>query len=332
MTAEVGRRDGVPPPPRAGEDVVTRRALRRSRRWRLPKVPLAIAVVTVIGAGLLLFPTIVSWFSQYEQSQRITELSDDVADLSVETLRQRLDEARAYNAQLTGDGANVAADERLPLAEQPEQGGDYAAILHADENGLMARLKIPSIAVDLPIYHGTSDDVLDHGVGHLEGTAVPVGGRTTHSILTAHRGLATSELFTHLDRVALDDTFTIEVFGEVLTYRVVDTRVVEPTQTETLVPVVGEDLITLVTCTPLGVNSHRILVTGERVIPTPQSDLDGAGERPEIPTFPWWALIAAGVLAVASLYVWWSGRPPAPRPTSGRPGTEGAADSVEGAA
>lgn len=283
--------------------------MRRSRRWRLPKAPLAIAIVCVIGAGLLLFPTVVSWFSQLEQSERINDLSADVADLSAETLRERLQEARSYNAGLTDDGANIAANERLPLAEQPEQNGDYGSILQADAEGLMARLKIPAIDLDLPIYHGTSNAVLEHGVGHLEGTAVPVGGASTHSVLTAHRGLATSELFTHLDRVQLDDTFTIEVFGQVLTYRVVDTRVVEPSETESLLPIDGRDLITLVTCTPLGVNSHRILVTGERVIPTPQSDVDGAGARPEIPTFPWWILIVAGVLAAASLYVWWSGRP-----------------------
>jgi len=290
--------------------------LRRARKWRLGLVPLLIAVISVVGAGLLLFPTVVSWFSQYEQSQRIDSLTEDVSDLGAYTLRERLRDARAYNAALNGGGANIAANERLPLADEPDQNGDYASILRADAEGLMARLKIPAIDVDLPISHGTSDDVLDHGVGHLEGTAVPVGGASTHSVLTAHRGLATSELFTHLDRVQLEDTFTVEVFGEVLTYRVIDTRVVEPTETQTLLPVVGEDLITLVTCTPLGVNSHRILVTGERVIPTPQADLDGAGQTPEIPFFPWWAFIAAGVLVVATVYVWLSGRPPRTRSAS----------------
>jgi sortase A len=276
----------------------------------MPRSSLAIALVAIIGAGILLFPMTVSWFSQYEQSQRIDGLTDEVADLGAATLQQRLDEARDYNAQITGGGANLLANERLPLAEQPQQDGDYDQILRADGAGLMGRLRIPSIKVDLPISHGTSNEVLEHGVGHLQGTAVPVGGPSTHSVLTAHRGLATSELFTHLDRVRVDDTFTIEVFGEVLTYRVTDTRVVEPTDTQSLFPVDGEDLVTLVTCTPLGVNSHRILVTGERVIPTPQSDLDAAGEHPEGPSFPWWSLIAGGVLLTATAYVWLSGRPP----------------------
>lgn len=276
----------------------------------MPVLPTFIALVAVVGVGLLLFPTIVSWFSQYEQSQRITQLTEDVSDLGAATLHEELRRAREYNENLVGGGANIAANERLPLADQPEQEGDYASLLRADADGLMGRIKIPSINVDLPISHGTSTEVLEHGVGHLEGTALPVGGETTHSVLTAHRGLATSELFTHLDQVKLDDTFTIEVFGEVLTYRVVDTRVVEPTDTQNLLTVDGADLITLVTCTPLGVNSHRILVTGERVIPTPQSDLDAAGQRPDVPFFPWWILISAGVLVVAGGYVWWTGRPP----------------------
>lgn len=276
----------------------------------MPWISLIIAVVSVVGAGLLLFPTIVSWFSQYEQSQRIDDLTADVGDLSAATLQEELDRARAYNEDIVGGGANLVANGRLPVAEEPDQAGEYDSILRADRAGLMARLKIPSINVDLPVSHGTSGDVLEHGVGHLEGTALPVGGDSTRSVLTAHRGLATAELFTHLDRVEVDDTFTIEVFGEVLTYRVIDTRVVEPTDGQSLFPIEGQDLVTLVTCTPLGVNSHRILVTGERVIPTPQADLDAEGQSPEIPTFPWWALIATGVLLAAGTYVWWSGRPP----------------------
>lgn len=275
----------------------------------MPWVSLVIALISVLGAGLLLFPTAVSWFSQYEQSQRIDDLTADVADLGSTTLQEELERARAYNEDLVGGGANLVANGRLPVADEPDQTGEYDTLLRADRAGLMARLKVPSINVDLPVSHGTSGTVLEHGVGHLEGTALPVGGESTRSVLTAHRGLATAELFNHLDRVEVDDTFTIEVFGEVLTYRVIDTRIVEPTDGESLFPIEGQDLVTLVTCTPLGINSHRILVTGERIIPTPQADLDNAGQSPEIPTFPWWALIATGVLLTAGGYVWWSGRP-----------------------
>ncbi len=281
----------------------------------MPVIPTVIAVLCILGAGLLQYPSIAAWFSQYEQSQRIDGYSDGIRDLGAATLREELDRARAYNAEITG-GADVAANERLPLARDAESGqgmADYDSLLRADADGLMARLKIPAIQVDLPIYHGTSETVLRRGVGHLQGTALPVGGASTHSVLTAHRGLATSELFTHLDRVEVDDTFTVEVFGEVLTYRVVRTVVVQPEDTEALLPQAGRDLMTLVTCTPLGVNSHRILVTGERVIPTPQRDVDDAGKRPEIPTFPWWILISAAVIAGAVVYIWLSGRPARPR-------------------
>lgn len=166
------------------------------------------------------------------------------------------------------------------------------------------------IDVDLPIYHGTSDVTLLRGIGHLEGTALPVGGNGTHAVLTGHRGLAESELFTHLDRLAVGDTFTIEVFGQVLTYRVGETKVVDPSDTETLYPVRGKDLVTLVTCTPLGINSQRILVTGERVTPTPARDLAHAGARPDIPGFPWWVVVIGAAVAVLTLYVWWMGHAP----------------------
>jgi sortase A len=308
---EAGRPSDVPPPSRPPDADLGRHRKSRSRgRWRLPLLPLVIALVCVTGAGLLLYPSVAAWFTQYEQSQRIIDYSTGVYDLGAETLRQRLEEARAYNEAMAEGGAQIAANERLPLAIASDQAGAYSEQLRGDAEGLMARIKIPAISVDLPVYHGTSESVLRQGVGHLEGTALPVGGLATHAVLTAHRGLATAELFSNLDRVEEGDSFTIEVFGEVLTYRVTSTRVVQPADTETLFARKGADLVTLVTCTPLGVNSHRILVTGERVIPTPQNDRDSAGQRPEIPTFPWWTVVAAGVVGVAGLYVWLSGRPP----------------------
>lgn len=308
---KAGRPRDVPPSSaQSGSPATSRRQLRRPR-WRLPIAPLIIAVVCLLGAALLLYPSAAAWFSSVEQSREIDRLTDGISDLGAQTLRERLAVAREYNAALGGAGAAVAANERLPLANDPTAGGDYdySALLHGDAEGLMARIKIPRIGVDLPIYHGTGSDVLEHGVGHLEGTALPVGGRSTHSVLTGHRGLATSELFTHLDLVEVDDTFTIEVFGDVLTYRVTDTRVVQPEETESLLMRPGEDLITLVTCTPLGVNSHRILVTGERIIPTPQKDLDAEGRSPDVPGFPWWIVVSGGVVLVLGGYVWVSGRP-----------------------
>lgn len=314
-----------PSPEGRSDDRTSPPSLRRDRRrprWRLSAVSLLLAVGALVGVALLMYPTVAAWFTQYAQSQTIDDYSDQIRDLGAQTLADTLDRAREYNTGLVDGGAEIAANERLPLANAPDQTSAYAEQLRADAAGLMARLKIPAISVDLPVYHGTSEEVLYEGVGHLEGTALPVGGETTHSVLTAHRGLATAELFTHLDRVRLDDEITIEVFGEVLAYRVVDTRVVEPQDTESLVPVVGRDLVTLVTCTPLGVNSHRILVTGERIIPTPQADLDGAGARPDIPTFPWWILVLTAALIAAGAYVWWAGRPARPKRVDASPSRE----------
>ncbi len=278
------------------------------------------ALIFFVGAVVLMAPTIANWFSQVEQAGEINVLGDEVRNLGAETLQKAIAEAMRYNTSLTG-GALVAANERIPLPESAIGDADhfdYEQLLKADSRGLMARLKIPVIGVDLPVYHGTSDQTLSEGVGQLEGTALPVGGPGTRSVLTAHRGLATSVLFTNLDVVGLDDTFTIEVFGQVLTYRVVSTEVVAPENSTAIFPEIGRDLVTLVTCTPLGINSHRILVTGERVLPTPANELAKAGGPPEIPGFPWWIVILGGVASVLTLYVWNAGRPPRNRSTVAR--------------
>ena len=312
MSTKGSRRRQVAPAPSAvptGPAPLPDHRGRRRARWRFPFLALVIAIVCVLGAGVVLFPTVANWLSQVQQASEVGDIDAEIQDLGPDAVEQALAAADRYNANLIGGAAELPANERLPQATTPEQAGDYASLLDVDSSGLMARVKVPSINVDLPIYHGTSEEVLQEGVGHLEGTALPVGGDGTHSVLTGHRGLATSELFTNLDRVEVGDTFTIEVFGEVLTYQVTDTRVVEPEETETLLPVLGQDLVTLVTCTPLGVNSHRILVTGERILPTPIRDVEAAGKPSGLPGFPWWAVILGGVILLAALYVWWSGRP-----------------------
>ncbi|WP_349426426.1 class C sortase [Microbacterium sp. LWS13-1.2] len=282
------------------------RSRRRARR-RFPWPAAALALGFLLGIAVLLYPSTAAWFTQYQQSQRIDAYSETVRDLTVESRHAAIQDAVAYNDALVDGTSVVAAGENKPLAAAGAESG-YDQLLHADDTGLMARIKIPSIDVDLPIYHGTSDETLAKGIGHLEGTALPIGGASTHSVLTGHRGLADAELFTNLDKVAVGDTFTIEVFGEVLTYQVTDTKVVEPEQTETLYAQRGADLVTLVTCTPLGINTHRILVTGERILPTPVRDMDAAGQRPDIPGFPYWALGLGGAALVAGAYVVFSSR------------------------
>jgi len=287
------------------------------RRWRPQWLVVIAAVLAWSGMVLFLYPTVAAWFSQYNQSLLIESYSDRVqnGDLDPDAGEQ-LRQAHEYNAALTS-GALLQEGERLPTADGELENGPlaYDSLLRAAPSDVMARLRIPSIDVDLPIYHGTSDSTLLRGAGHLQGTSLPVGGAGTHAVITAHRGLAEAKMFTDLDGVSPGDTFSIEVLGEVLTYRVVRTQVVEPDESEALRPVEGEDLVTLVTCTPLGINTQRILVTGERVTPTPDEDLAAVGDRPDVPGFPWWAVIlGVGTLALGA-YVYRSGVPKPARRT-----------------
>lgn len=293
----------------------------RARRWRVTKGGLAVALLAFAGVVIMLYPSAASWVSQYQQSQLLISMEQTFEHSAGQPVEQggpdpigeELARAHEYNDALTG-GAIVASGQNVPLSDGAGDARfDYSSLLKANDEGVMGRLRVAAISLDLPIYHGTSDDTLEKGVGHLEGTALPIGGESTHSVLTAHRGLPTAELFDRLDEVEVGDTFAIEVLGQVTVYRVIGTEVVQPDQTESLLPQYGRDLVTLVTCTPLGINSHRILVTGERITPTPVEDIERAGSVPDIPGFPWWAvgIAAAGLLLGAG--VWRAGANPPPR-------------------
>ncbi|MDY2668644.1 class C sortase [Schaalia hyovaginalis] len=269
---------------------------------------LVASVLLLLGTGLLIYPSAASWKAQWDQSHLIATYTDRV-DRAKPTKDEQLAMARRYNAALAS-GAVLGENERIPSGTGSfPQGTDleriapYAQELNAGDDGFMARLRIEKIDVDLPVYHGTSDETLLKGAGHLEGTSLPVGGTSTRSVISAHRGMASATMFTNLDKVTIGDTFTIEVFGEVLTYRVISTKVVEPDASEEVLVEEGRDLVTLITCTPLGINTHRILVTGERVLPTPAADLDKAGNASGLPHFPWWALILTVVVLAISLYL-----------------------------
>ncbi|MFE4951917.1 class C sortase [Leifsonia sp. NPDC056665] len=284
------------------------------RRWRLSALSMLIAVICLLGVSVALYPSTASWFSAVQEAQQIAKYGNDVKVIGPASRIEAIKQAHAYNAALES-GAQVKANERIPVdagAKLPA-GYAYNTLLAADAYGLMARIVIPSIGVDLPIYHGTSDATLENGIGHLEGTSLPVGGAGTHAVLAGHRGLASATLFTNLDKVVTGDTFTIYVFGETLTYKIFSIKVVNPDETKTLNPVPGKDLVTLVTCTPIGVNSQRILVTAERVTPTPASAVADANKPAPGPGFPWWAPGFTGAAIAAAFYIWWSGRAPAPR-------------------
>ncbi|KAB1645297.1 class C sortase [Gulosibacter chungangensis] len=271
----------------------------------------------LVGTCVFLYPQVAAWFSQREQSL-VTSLAMEAMDRppnSDETFRaEEMAKARQYNDELAS-GAVYAANANIAVGQETAttDGVAYDDLLNTSGEGFMGRLLYEDLAIDLPIYHGTSDEILEHGVGHLEGTSLPVGGVGTRSVLTAHRGLPSATLFTNLDKAEMGDTFTVSVLDEVLTYKVVEIQVIKPEETQEIVADPDRDLITLVTCTPLGINSHRILVTAERITPTPIGDIESAAAEPNLPGFPWWTVVLGTVLVLFVVYIWRSGyqAPPA---------------------
>lgn len=271
-------------------------------------LPLIAALLAVIGASVILYPQAAQWFSQLRQSRIVNAYSQELKTVQPSETVQ-VQNAKHYN-DLLAKGVLIDIAGRKPTIREeaanirtPEGFGipSYEKQLLVDSSGLMGRIKVPAAEVDLPIYHGTSDSALLKGAGHLQGTALPVGGIGNRTVVTAHRGLANAAMFTHLDRVKKGDEFTLEVFGQVLVYRVFEVKVIEPTEVETITADKEKDLATLITCTPLGINTQRIVVTGERIMPTPVSALDSANSASELPHFPWWAVlfVAACILSIA---------------------------------
>ncbi len=281
--------------PRSGRSI--------SRGWRPGALTWAITLCALLGLGAGIYPMTAAWISSYNQSQ-VLQNSSRPQHLAL-TPTQQLAQAHAYNEALIA-GVKLEADGTVPVSTGTVQGHSlrYADMLRADNDGLMARIKIPAIDVDLPIFHGTSPETLLRGAGHLEGSHLPVGGSGTRSVITAHRGLASATMFTNLDRVKKGDSFTVETLGEALVYRVTDISVIDPEDTGTLTAVPGKDLVTLITCTPLGINSQRILVTGERITPTPPEAVRSVGMMSDLPGFPWWIVLATLGLSLAAVYVW----------------------------
>ncbi len=272
------------------------------REWRFSWLNFSIALLVLVGLGLVEYPTVAAWVSQYNQSRLLTDQTEASSKVAKEDLQREWDRAVAYNDALNS-GALLEAGANVAEGTGKIEGTlDYWDILSQQPSKMMTRLRIPAIDLDLPVFHGTSDATLLKGLGHLEGTSLPVGGEGTRSVITGHRGLANAAMFTHLDGVKKGDTFSVEVLGKVLTYRVNLIQIVEPDSTEEISVVKGKDLMTLVTCTPLGINTQRILVTGERVTPTPQSDIDAMGKGPDVPGFPWWVILVSAVILLVGYW------------------------------
>lgn len=214
-------------------------------------------IIFLIGLLLVLYPTVSNFLSNREQKKVIREYSNIVNNMDKEEKEAMYNEAVDYNKKIYEKGM---IDYSNPDAVQ-----GYNDILDVSGTGIMGYISIPKINVELPIYHGTSDGVLQVAVGHLEGSSLPVGGENTHCVLSGHRGLPSADLFTHLDRLNVHDIFTISVLDKTLVYEIDQIKVVAPGDTQYLQIEDGKDYCTLLTCTPYGINTHRLLVRGVRV-------------------------------------------------------------------
>lgn len=243
------------------------------------------AVCGVAALGLLLYPLIGEAVNAKYHSDIETAYTAAIEDSNDDELEQQRQAARQYNAMLSGAAITEGGASAPPLA--------YAQQLTV--GGVMAYVDIPKINVYLPVQHGTDADTLERAVGHVVGTSLPVGGSSTHAVLSAHSGMASSKLFSDIDQLAEGDTFYIHVLGEALAYKVDAIHTVLPTDTSQLQIEDGKDLVTLVTCTPFGVNTHRLLVRGHRVPYVPEQEVPAAAEKPVASSWTQHYLIGLGI-------------------------------------
>ena len=213
-------------------------------------------LIFLVGLSVMLYPTVSDYVNQKNQSRAVASYSEEVENLSDVDYQAYFDAADDYNRRLA---------ETPDAFYRPEEVSGYTDTLDVSGTGIMGYITISKIGVELPVYHGTSDGVLQVAAGHLEGSSLPVGGAGTHAVISAHRGLPSAKLFTNLDELEVGDTFTITVLDRVLTYEVDQISIVLPTETDLLQPVEGKDYVTLMTCTPYGINTHRLLVRGKRI-------------------------------------------------------------------
>ena len=273
------------------------------------KVPLKRRLLTIAppilllaGILVLLYPVFATQYNNYRQESIASQFSAVAEDAGPDAVAENLRRADEYNANAA---ESPILDPWLD-AQRPGTEAYQEYLSQLNINDVMATVKIPAINVNLPIYHGTESATLDKGIGHLFGTALPVGGESTHTVLTGHTGLGTATMFDQLTSLKEGDVFYIEVPGRHLKYQINDIRVVLPNETETLNKVEGKDLATLITCTPYGINTHRLLVTGERV---PMDEETVAAESAQVKGTvlrPWMIaiLIAVAIILLVSSIVW----------------------------
>ena len=220
-------------------------------------ITILLVLILLVGLSLLLYPSVSDYWNSLHQTMAIATYAEDVANLNQDQYDEIWAAAERYNASLTDrDNAYLLSD---------AQKEEYERLLNVSGLGVMGYIEIPSFDCSLPIYHGTEESVLQIAVGHMEWSSLPVGGESTHCVLSGHRGLPSAKLFTNLDKLQTGDTFILRVLDEMLTYEVDQILIVEPQETGSLRIEEGKDYCTLVTCTPYGINTHRLLVRGHRV-------------------------------------------------------------------
>lgn len=228
-----------------------------SRKKKSRSASLILIVIFLAGLSLLLYPSISDYWNSFHQSQAISGYAENVAQLDTQRYEKLWQDAQDYNYSLCSRANSYLLSERQKL--------EYENMLNIYGVGIMGYIEIPEINCALPIYHGTDESVLQVAVGHLEWSSLPVGGESSHCVLSGHRGLPSARLFTDLDKLETGDIFIIRVLDEILSYEVDQILIVEPQETDALKIVESEDYCTLVTCTPYGINTHRLLVRGHRV-------------------------------------------------------------------
>ena len=226
-------------------------------------VRIFISIFSVLGflgcTIALLYPVISDRWNRYRDMQLITNYNEKISNLSEDDYTDIINSANEYNKKLRMKGKETVTDKEYAPDEY------YESMLNLTGTGMMGYIEIPCIGVKEPIYHYSIDDILAHGIGHIHGSSLPVGGDSTYSILTGHRGLPNQKFFSDLDQVDVGDNFYIHILNETLAYKVYDIQIIKPTEVEHLKIQDGKDLMTLVTCTPYGVNTNRLLVKGERI-------------------------------------------------------------------
>lgn len=216
-----------------------------------------LCITFITGLSLLLYPTVSNYWNAQHQTQAVVDYTERIEKMDDSEKLAEIDRAREYNLGLVDNGRRFS-----PNKEEKEI---YNSVLSVDDNGMMGYITIPELRLKLAIYHGVDESVLQVGIGHIEGSSLPVGGESTHCVLSGHRGLPSAKLFTDIDKLVVGDVFMLHVYDEMLTYEVDQILIVEPEDYSALAIEEGKDYCTLVTCTPYGINTHRLLIRGHRI-------------------------------------------------------------------